>query len=111
MDAVFAHCDVLLTLSTAGEAPPREQEEAPDSALMWTLTHLPAVSAPAFLSPSGLPFGLQMVARRYNDPLLFAFIGELVSLGLLPPKAFPPVRAGGASPGAEGGSAAPPAAA
>ncbi len=111
MDAYFSGCDVLLTLSTAGEAPPREQEEAPDSALMWTLTHLPAVSAPAFLSPTGLPFGLQMVARRYNDPLLFAFIAELVGLGLLPPKTFPPGRADGAGLRAAGGIAAPPAAA
>jgi Asp-tRNA(Asn)/Glu-tRNA(Gln) amidotransferase A subunit family amidase len=110
MDATFADCDVIVTLSTAGEAPPREQEEAPDSALMWTLTHLPAVSAPAFLSPSGLPFGLQLVARRYNDPLLFRFIEEVVGLGLLPPQTFPQGHAGGSAPRAAGGSAAPPAA-
>ena len=74
--------DVMLTLSTAGEAPLRSVEEAPDSALMWTLTHLPAVSAPVFSSPDSLPFGLQLVARRYNDPLLFRFIAEVEALGL-----------------------------
>ena len=62
--------DVLVTLSTAGEAPLRQVEELPDSALMWTLTQLPAISAPVFKSPAGLPFGVQLVARRYNDPLL-----------------------------------------
>ena len=72
--------DVVLTLSTAAEAPLRSIEEAPDSALMWTLTHLPAVSAPVFSSPDGLPFGLQLVARRYNDPLLFRFISEVQAL-------------------------------
>ena len=94
MDHFFGKCDVMLTLSTAGAAPPREQEEAPDSALMWTLTHLCVVSAPAFQSPDGLPFGLQLVARRYNDRLLFRFIDEVVSLGLLPVAQFPRDRAG-----------------
>jgi Asp-tRNA(Asn)/Glu-tRNA(Gln) amidotransferase A subunit family amidase len=74
--------DVMLTLSTAAEAPLRSVEEAPDSALMWTLTHLPAVSAPVFSSPGGLPYGLQLVARRYNDPLLFRFIADVEQLGL-----------------------------
>jgi Asp-tRNA(Asn)/Glu-tRNA(Gln) amidotransferase A subunit family amidase len=85
MDAFFGDVDILVTLSTAGDAPMRNQEEIVDSALMWTLAYLPAVSAPAFCSPAGLPFGLQLVARRYNDPLLFRFIAELVERGLLPP--------------------------
>lgn len=84
MDTFFSDADVIVTLSTAGEAPLRETEEAPDSALMWTLTYLATVSAPVFLSPSGLPFGLQLAARRYNDPLLFRFISEAVALGFLP---------------------------
>ena len=75
--------DVMLTLSTAAEAPLRGIEESPDSALIWTLTHLPAVSAPIFSSPDGLPFGLQLLGRRYNDPLLFRFIAELKQLDLL----------------------------
>ncbi|MCJ0764278.1 amidase [Variovorax terrae] len=87
MDDFFADADIVVTLSTAGEAPPREQEEAPDSALMWTLTQLAAVSAPVFSSPAGLPFGLQLVARRYNDPLLFRFIAEAGAHGLMTPTA------------------------
>ena len=84
MDDFFADVDVMVTLSTAGIAPAREDVEAHDSALMWTLTHLPAVSAPVFSSPEGLPFGLQLVARRYNDPLLFRMIAEAAAKGLLP---------------------------
>jgi len=76
--------DVLVTLSTAGEAPLRQVEELPDSALMWTLTQLPAISAPVFKSPAGLPFGVQLVARRYNDPLLLKFVAEAIELGHLP---------------------------
>lgn len=80
--------DVAVTLSTAGEAPLRHVEEAPDSALMWTLAQLPAISAPVFRSPRGLPFGLQLVARRYNDPLLLKFVAEAVRAGLLPTNSF-----------------------
>jgi Asp-tRNA(Asn)/Glu-tRNA(Gln) amidotransferase A subunit family amidase len=92
MDAFFADYDVLVTLSTAGEGPPRSEVEAPDSALMWTLAHLSVVSAPAFVSPHGKPFGLQLVARRYNDTLLFRFVEELVGKALLPPGCNPPVQ-------------------
>jgi Asp-tRNA(Asn)/Glu-tRNA(Gln) amidotransferase A subunit family amidase len=91
--------DVVLTLSTAGTAPLRHVEEQPDAALMWTLTHLPAASAPAFFSPRGLPFGLQIAARRYNDPLLMNFIDEAVARGHLP-AASPRVVSAGATPGA-----------
>jgi len=84
MDTFAQGYDVMVTLSTAGEAPLRHVEERPDSALMWTLTHLPAISAPVFRSPRGLPFGLQLVARRYNDPLLLNFVDEAVQRGHLP---------------------------
>ena len=88
MDHWLHDVDVVLTLSTAGEAPLRHVEEQPDAALMWTLAHLPAVSAPVFSSPRGLPFGLQIAARRYNDPLLLSFIDEAVERGHLPAHSF-----------------------
>jgi Asp-tRNA(Asn)/Glu-tRNA(Gln) amidotransferase A subunit family amidase len=88
MDRYTRDFDVLVTLSTAGEAPLRHVEERPDSALMWTLTQLPAVSAPVFKGPRALPFGLQIVARRYNDPLLLKFVAEAVQRGHLPASSF-----------------------
>jgi len=88
MERFMRGFDVMVTLSTAGEAPLRHVEEQPDSALMWTLTQLPSISAPVFKSPQGLPFGLQMVARRYNDPLLLKFVAEGVAHGLLPATSF-----------------------
>lgn len=86
MDSFFKDYDILISLSTAGEAPPRDIVEQPDPALMWTLTHLPVVSVPQFHSPKGLPFGMQVVARKYNDYLLFSFLDELVSRKLIPEK-------------------------
>jgi Asp-tRNA(Asn)/Glu-tRNA(Gln) amidotransferase A subunit family amidase len=75
---------VNISLSTAGEAPMRNEMERPDPALMWTLTHLPFVSAPVCTSPAHQPFGIQIAARKYNDLLLFNFIDRLLVAGLIP---------------------------
>jgi len=77
MDAFTSRFDAMISLSTAGEAPLRHVVEKPDPALMWTMTHLPVISAPVFVSPNGLPFGAQLISRRYNDPLLFQFASYL----------------------------------
>lgn len=84
MDACFDGVDIILTLSTAGVAPHRAQRETRDSALVWTLLHLPALSAPVFRDAGGLPFGLQVVARRYGDARLIEFVTDMVTCGLLP---------------------------
>ncbi len=84
MDEFFHEYDILFTLSTAGHAPKREEIEKPDSALIWNMTYLPVISAPVFKSPEGLPFGLQLIARRYNDLLLFRFANYLRDLDLIP---------------------------
>ena len=88
MDRFTQDFDVLVTLSTAGVAPLRQVEERPDSALMWTLAQLPSISAPVFKGPHALPFGLQIVARRYNDPLLLKFVAEAVQRGHLPASSY-----------------------
>ena len=84
MDRFFLDHDIVISLSTAGEAPPRHAQEPRDPALIWTACHLPAVSVPKFLSPRGLPFGVQAVARRYNDPQLLRFLSFLQSCGEVP---------------------------
>ena len=93
MDRLLKKYDALVSLSTAGEAPLRAETEKPDPALMWTLAGLPVVSAPVFVSPRGLPFGMQLVARRYNDFLLFQLISDLASRRLLPRQSHPSLRA------------------
>jgi Asp-tRNA(Asn)/Glu-tRNA(Gln) amidotransferase A subunit family amidase len=84
MDAFFGEEDVdaLVTLSVAGEAPGREEDERPDSCLLWTLCGLPAINLPALTGPSGLPIGVQIVARRYNDYRLLALLDHLAGRGL-----------------------------
>jgi Asp-tRNA(Asn)/Glu-tRNA(Gln) amidotransferase A subunit family amidase len=84
MDRFLQHYDAMISLSTAGEAPLREEIEKPDTALMWTMTHLPVITVPVFISPNGLPFGVQLVARKYNDYLLLKFAEYLRSIDLIP---------------------------
>ncbi|HMS32645.1 MAG TPA: amidase [Ignavibacteria bacterium] len=84
MDNFFDVYDIIVSLSTAGEAPDRNETEKPDPSLIWTLSHLPVISAPAFVSPDGLPFGVQFAARKYNDLLLFRFLDKIYEEGLIP---------------------------
>lgn len=84
MDDFFGEYDIIISLSTAGEAPDRNETERPDPSLIWTLSHLPVVSSPAFISPDGLPFGIQFAARKYNDLLLFRFLDKLREERLIP---------------------------
>jgi Asp-tRNA(Asn)/Glu-tRNA(Gln) amidotransferase A subunit family amidase len=88
MDEFMQRFDALISLSTAGVAPLRDSREQPDPALIWTLTHLPVISAPVFAA-DGLPFGLQLAARKYNDELLFRFVDHLIGASMLPPGANP----------------------
>jgi len=92
MDDFMENYDIIISLSTAGEAPDRNELELPDPALIWTLAQLPVVSAPVFTSPEKLPYGLQIVARKYNDYLLFNFIEYLTGLKILPEGSNPSLR-------------------
>ena len=74
MDEFFSDYDIILNLSTAREAPfGIHGRDIKDNCLIWTLCHAPALNLPLFKSPSGLPFGAQIVAGRYNDHKLLAF--------------------------------------
>ncbi|MDR1488703.1 MAG: amidase [Holosporales bacterium] len=80
MDKFFEHYDIILSLSTAGEAPNRNVCENRDPCLIWTLSHLPAINIPIFYSPNGLPFGIQAVAKKYDDYMLINFCENLVKI-------------------------------
>lgn len=85
----FKSYDVVITLSTAGSAPLRDAPEPPDSALIWTLLHLPTISAPAFTAGNGMPFGLQLVGPKYSDYQLGQFVERCIEAELLPKKNAP----------------------
>ncbi len=79
-DKIFEDYDVIINLSTGGPAPLFGSFDRPDNCLIWTLCGLPTVSVPAFTGPNGLPFGLQVVGRRYSDYLVLQFCKTLARL-------------------------------
>ena len=79
--------DAILTVSTSSDAPKWGEDDIPDSCLMWTLTSSPVLGAPAFVSPNKMPFGLQIVGKRYHDYLLLNIASNLVVKGYIPESA------------------------
>lgn len=76
----FSDYDVLLTLTTAGEAMKGLNiVDRPDSCLIWTFCGVPAMSVPVFIGPTRLPFGLQVVAPKYHDYQLIEFVKEMLT--------------------------------
>jgi len=83
-DQLASEFDVILSLSTAGSAPLRHIEEDSDPSLLWNFLHLPAASAPVFKCPAGLPFGLQIFARRFNDYRILDFLEKFSESSIFP---------------------------
>ena len=71
--------DFLLTPSTGSVAPRIGQIEKDDTCLIWTFFGAPTISLPLFYDQeSKLPFGLQIIASRYNDFPLLDFSNEVI---------------------------------
>ena len=78
------------TSTTGGEAlKGLDSVDRPDHCLIWTFCGIPAISLPVFVGPNKLPFGAQIVSRRYNDYLLLSFGEELSKIDLTPEPTFP----------------------
>ena len=81
MDETFENVDVVLTLSTPGEAPVGLGSTG--NAIfnsLWTLLYTPCLTIPWGASPSGMPLGVQLVCRRFEDERLFAISSSAESL-------------------------------
>lgn len=87
MDEFLSDYDVIISMSSSEVAPLRDVPEKPDPSLMWTLTHLPSVNVPLFRNADGLPFGLQIAARKYDDYKLLTFLDDLIAEKLAPKSA------------------------
>jgi len=73
----FADWDILLTPATPIPAPLIKGPDAVEQARLLTrftspfnLTGLPAIAIPCGLSPGGLPLGLQLIARHWDETRL-----------------------------------------
>lgn len=84
LDELIKKYDFLITNSTASSAPLRNETEIDDTSLLWTMGHVPSISAPVFKCPMGLPFGIQFISRKWNDFNLINAIEELIDIEILP---------------------------
>lgn len=67
-EALMAGYDAVLTLSAPGEAPAGLQSQGVATFnRMWTALHVPCISLPGMTGRSGLPIGMQLIQRRYED--------------------------------------------
>ena len=79
-DKAFQDFDFLITPSTASAAPPLFEQEKNDTCLIWTFLGYPAISIPLFQDPeTNLPYGLQIVAKKFDDFSLLDFTGLVES--------------------------------
>lgn len=68
LDNVFAHCDMLLTLSASGEAEAGlERTGDPLFSRIWSALGLPSVHLPTTRGPAGLPLGIQLIGPCDTD--------------------------------------------
>jgi Asp-tRNA(Asn)/Glu-tRNA(Gln) amidotransferase A subunit family amidase len=78
-ELLMKNYDFLITPSTASVAPQIGKIEKIDTCLIWTFFGIPAISLPIFWDiKTKLPFGLQIVAKRYDDFFLLDFAEEII---------------------------------
>jgi Asp-tRNA(Asn)/Glu-tRNA(Gln) amidotransferase A subunit family amidase len=86
LEGWFAGYDIVITLASNGEAPKGDEpREHADTCLIWTLCGVPALTVPVFAGPRQLPFGVQVVSKKYNDLTLLRFAKRLEETGLIKP--------------------------
>jgi aspartyl-tRNA(Asn)/glutamyl-tRNA(Gln) amidotransferase subunit A len=103
-DVAFQHVDAIIAPATPIPAPPLAQdritihgeEETVRSALVRmnrpaNFTGHPAISIPCGLTKSGLPIGLQLIARHWNESTLLQIAAAIQNT--LPPTPLPHPRA------------------
>ena len=78
LDEIFARCDAILCPAALGAAPSGLQSTG--SAVcngLWTLCGVPVVTVPLFRSFEGLPMGIQLVGRVWDDARLLGIANWL----------------------------------
>jgi amidase len=70
---IFGSVDVLLAPCVAGEAP-EGLETTGDTRFQefWTALHVPTITLPTHKGPKGLPVGIQLVGRLFDDETLIS---------------------------------------
>lgn len=68
----FYDFDAIICPSAPGEAPKGMATGNPIFQVTWTLLGVPCLNLPVGFGPSGLPVGIQLIGRRYDDKTILA---------------------------------------
>lgn len=75
----FGDFDAIICPSAPGEAPRGRETGSPIFQVSWTLLGVPCLNLPIGTGPNGLPLGVQLIGRRYDDSRLLALGKFLMS--------------------------------
>jgi Asp-tRNA(Asn)/Glu-tRNA(Gln) amidotransferase A subunit family amidase len=67
VETIFGNADLLVCPAALGTAPDLTTTGDPAFNSPWSYTGLPTVSFPIGLAPDGLPLGIQLVGRRFEE--------------------------------------------
>ena len=69
---MFDDFDAIICPSAPGEAPKGFATGNPIFQVTWTLLGVPCLNLPVGSGPNGLPVGIQLIGRRYDDKTILA---------------------------------------
>ena len=70
-ESLMRDVDALVCPAARGVAPDPSTTGDPEFNSRWTYTGQPGITIPMELSPDGLPLGIQLIGRRFDDVGLF----------------------------------------
>jgi Asp-tRNA(Asn)/Glu-tRNA(Gln) amidotransferase A subunit family amidase len=78
---IFENVDFIVVPSTASFAPEITQNEIDDTCLIWTFFGYPSITIPLFYDENNkLPYGLQIIAKKYEDFALLDFADKIENM-------------------------------
>jgi Asp-tRNA(Asn)/Glu-tRNA(Gln) amidotransferase A subunit family amidase len=77
MNKIFEDFDFIIIPSTATPAPKIGSKEINDTCLIWTFLGYPSLTIPLFINKENLPYGLQIISKKYNDFALIDFAKKI----------------------------------
>ena len=84
LEDIFDKYDFIICHSTADTAPKKKNDkELPDPSLIWAMSGLPSINIPSF-QKNGMPYGFQIVSKKYNDYQIFNLLKKFENLDISP---------------------------
>ncbi|OZA06091.1 MAG: hypothetical protein B7Y05_21440 [Polynucleobacter sp. 24-46-87] len=81
-DEFFDRFDCILTPSSLGFAPLKSEAASPGSLAnsLWAVTGMPTISLPILQSGTGLPLGVQLTGKQFDDARLLRTARTFISI-------------------------------